>query len=98
MYTKEEVDRIFMLGRAIKHPLRQSILSLILQSKRIHVTDIYIKLRKEQSVISQHLRILHASNLVTTEREGKFIYYSINQETIRLIDQIITEIQELETV
>lgn len=71
---------------------------MIKNAKQINVTDLYVKLRKEQSVVSQHLRILLASNVVKRYREGKFVYYSINDETQKLIDQIITEIEELETI
>ncbi len=92
MYTKEEVDKVFLLGRALRHPRRQKILSIISEAKRINVTDIYVKLRLEQCVVSQHLKILLDSNLVEAERDGKYIFYSINQETIKLIDQIIVEI------
>lgn len=98
MYTPEEIGRIFKLGRAIKHPLRQRIIELISQNQRINVTEIYVRLRLEQSVASNHLTILRESNVVKAEREGKFIYYSINEETKKLIDQIIVEIEELETI
>lgn len=95
MYTKEEVNKIFMLGRALRHPRRQNILSIISEAKRINVTDIYVKLRLEQCVVSQHLKILLDSNLVEAERDGKYIFYSINHETRKLIDQIMIEIDEL---
>ena len=44
--------------RAVNHKLRQQILKLIHQKGRITVTEIYVKLRLEQSVASQHLAIL----------------------------------------
>lgn len=98
MYTRDEVDRVFKLARAIKHPFRQKMLETILNAGELNVTDLYIKLRCEQSVASQQLSILLAANLVKTRREGKFVFYSINEETKMLIDQIIIEIEELGTV
>jgi DNA-binding transcriptional ArsR family regulator len=42
------------------------------------VTELYIILRLEQSVTSQHLAILRKATLVSTERKAKNILYSVN--------------------
>jgi len=34
------------------------------------------------SAVSQHLRVLKAAGLVTNEREGYFIRYSLNEKTL----------------
>ena len=44
--------------RALNHKLRQQLLKLIEEEKKITVTEIYVRLRLEQSVASQHLAIL----------------------------------------
>jgi len=44
--------------RAVNHKLRQWIIDLLDDGETMIVTDIYIKLRLEQSVASQHLAIL----------------------------------------
>ncbi|HMW27776.1 MAG TPA: ArsR family transcriptional regulator, partial [Ferruginibacter sp.] len=36
----------------------------------------------EQSVASQHLAILRKAGIVSTEREGKFIYYMVNYKRL----------------
>ena len=74
-----------MIIRAINHPLRQQILSLIHQEGRITVTQLYIRLRLEQSVVSQHLAILRKSGFVETQREGKFIYYKVDQDRLAYV-------------
>ena len=56
------------------------------------VTDIYIKLRLEQSVASQHLAILRRAGVVATDRQGKFIYYSLNKERLVEIGNLIKEL------
>ena len=71
-----------MTLRSINHKLRQQILKLLEENKRMKVTDIYVKLRLEQSVASQHLAILRQANIVSTERMGKEIYYSLNNNRI----------------
>lgn len=66
--------------RAVNHKLRQRIIDLLMENEAMTVTDIYIKLRLEQSVTSQHLAILRRAEVVKTERSGKFIYYQIDRE------------------
>ncbi|MCL4132917.1 UNVERIFIED_CONTAM: hypothetical protein GTU68_015212 [Idotea baltica] len=56
------------------------------------VTDIYIKLRLEQSVASQHLAILRRAGVVITERQGKFIYYSLNNERLDQISKLVEDL------
>ncbi|MBM3432896.1 MAG: helix-turn-helix transcriptional regulator [Bacteroidetes bacterium] len=74
--------------RALNHKLRQQILRLIADNEMMPVTDIYVKLRLEQSVASQHLAILRKAGFVKTKREGKFIYYSPNLSRVRQVNQI----------
>ena len=81
--------------RALYHPLRQSILVLINENgNRMNVTDIYVKLRIEQSVASQHLAILRNEGFVTTEREGKTIWYSTNADAIKSFVANVGEVLE----
>ena len=77
-----QLKKAALILRAINHKLRQQILRLIQQKEKITVTEIYVKLRLEQSVASQHLAILRKAGFVTTTRDGKFIYYSVNHQRL----------------
>jgi len=68
------------------------IIDLLEEGNRMTVTDIYIKLRLEQSVASQHLAILRRAGVVSTDREGKFIYYSIDKERLNQISRLVEEL------
>ena len=74
--------------RAINHKLRQQILQLIHRKECIMVTDIYVKLHLEQSVASQHLRILRDARIVTTERQGKQIFYSVDYKRLEEVQAL----------
>jgi DNA-binding transcriptional ArsR family regulator len=58
----------------------------------VTVTEIYVHLRLEQSVASQHLAILRKAGIVKTERDGKFIYYSVNHKRVEEINNVATEL------
>lgn len=83
------VKNAAMTLRAINHKLRQQIVKLLEENKRMNVTDIYVKLRLEQSVASQHLAILRRANIVKTERDGKFIHYTLNYTRIESVAQFV---------
>jgi len=81
-----------MVLRAINHKLRQQILKLIDENGKMTVTEIYVKLRLEQSVASQHLAILRKAGFVKTERDGKFIYYSVSAERLEELNKFVKEL------
>ncbi len=78
--------------RALNHKLRQQILNLIETEKKITVTEIYVRLRLEQSVASQHLAILRRAGIVSTQRDGKFIYYTVNYKRIDEINGVVDQL------
>lgn len=84
--------RSVLVLRAINHDLRQKIIKLLDDHGRLTVTEIYVKLRLEQSVASQHLALLRRAGVVNTERDGKFIYYSVNKERIAEISRLLKEL------
>jgi ArsR family transcriptional regulator, virulence genes transcriptional regulator len=81
-----------MILRALNHKLRQQIVKIIDENKKLTVTEIYIRLRLEQSVASQHLAILRRAGIVKTTRDGKFIFYTVNHDKIR---QIMKSVDDL---
>lgn len=81
-----------LILRAINHPLRQQMIKLLDEHSKMTVTEIYIKLRLEQSVASQHLAILRRAGIVQTSRDGKFIFYGLSYPRLR---EIITFIEQL---
>ena len=80
--NKEKLQTSAEILRALAHPLRIKILSFIDQNGTINVNKIYNTLKLEQSITSQHLRILRLAGLVETHRDGKFIHYKIEYPKI----------------
>ncbi|QQR97953.1 MAG: helix-turn-helix transcriptional regulator [Sphingobacteriales bacterium] len=77
---------------ALNHKLRRQMLELINNKEKITVTELFIEMRLEQSIASQHLAILRRARIVNTIRDGKFIYYSVNKEKIEDINKIVKSI------
>src|SRR5210317_672369 len=87
-----ELRKAVLVLRAINHKLRQRIIDLLEENQSMTVTDIYIKLRLEQSVASQHLAILRRAGVVATDRHGKFIYYSLDKDRLAQISRLVEEL------
>jgi DNA-binding transcriptional ArsR family regulator len=87
-----QLKKAALILRAINHKLRQQILKLIHQHGKMTVTEIYVKLRLEQSVASQHLAILRKAGYVNTLRDGKFIFYSVNQSRLDQVHSIVHDL------
>ena len=87
-----DLRKAVLVLRAVNHKLRQRIIDLLEENDQMTVTDIYIKLRLEQSVASQHLAILRRAGVVLTERQGKFIYYSLDRDRLAQISRLVEEL------
>jgi DNA-binding transcriptional ArsR family regulator len=86
------VKKASLILRSLNHKLRQQIIKIINEELKLTVTEIYIKLRLEQSVASQHLAILRKAGIVLTRREGKYIFYTVNLDRINAIDKFVNEL------
>ena len=84
-----DLQSAVMVLRAINHDLRQRIIDLLEERREMTVTDIYIALRVEQSIASQHLSILRKAQIVDARRNGKYVHYSLNIERMTYLAGVI---------
>lgn len=87
--NEDHLEDASELLRAITHHLRLSILNYIDKNPLTNVNSIYNSLGLEQSITSQHLRILRVAKLVIANRSGKQILYSVNYDKLSQIQQAI---------
>ncbi len=87
-----QLRKAVLVLRAINHKLRQRVIDLLEEEDSLTVTDIYVRLRLEQSVASQHLAILRRAGVVKTNRQGKFIYYSLDKDRLVEISQLVGDL------
>ena len=66
-----------------------------LDASEMCVCDIAVLLNMTQSAISHQLRVLKQSQLVKSRREGKIVFYSLDDEHVRqILDQGLVHIDE----
>ena len=92
-----EEELLYDLGDFFKilgDSTRIKILSALFQSEMC-VCDIAALLGMTQSAISHQLRVLKQGRLVKHRKEGKVVYYSLDDDHIKqIVDQGLTHISE----
>ncbi|MBP7700551.1 metalloregulator ArsR/SmtB family transcription factor [Candidatus Woesebacteria bacterium] len=79
------------LLQSLAHPRRLEIIQL-LRDQELPVSDIHTMLDLPQANISQHLMILRDAQVVKTRRDGKQVYYSLNNEKILQANDLLREV------
>ena len=75
---------VSQMFKALSSPTRIRILNLLCTGE-YPVNDIAGMLNLGQSCVSHQLRILKASNLVRFRREGKTVFYSLDDDHVRSV-------------
>ncbi|MDX9932507.1 MAG: ArsR family transcriptional regulator [Candidatus Moranbacteria bacterium] len=85
--AKQEIDirkieDVAQRLRAIAHPVRIKIISMLEKQHEMNVTSIYERLDIEQAAASHHLNILKSKGVLLSRRDGKNTYYSLKPEAV----------------
>jgi ArsR family transcriptional regulator len=67
--------------KALADETRQAILQLLVEGEKC-VSDLVEQFDMSQPTISHHLNILKSLGLVNRRKEGKHVYYSIDQDNV----------------
>jgi ArsR family transcriptional regulator len=58
------------------------------------VCDLTDTLKSGQSLLSFHLKILKDAGIVTDRREGRWVYYALNPETLDEVGALVDSLRE----
>lgn len=78
-----EVARTARWGRALAHPARVAILTLLAERRTCVCGEIVDDLPLAQSTVSQHLRVLGEEGLIRGQVEGTRSCYCIDADRVR---------------
>jgi len=94
MPVKEDIQDLSQLFKVFGDPTRLSILSALFKAEMC-VCDMATLFNMTQSAISHQLAVLKQSRLVKFRKEGKVVYYSLDDLHIQQIfDQGLIHIKE----
>ena len=75
-------EDIALIAKALSHPVRVQIIRLLLSKKTCIGGDIVDVVGLAQSTVSEHLRILKASGIITGEITRPRVCYSLNPQRL----------------
>jgi len=78
------------LFKSFTDPTRREILDLLKQRDQTP-SEMLEKIEVSQPTLSHHLDILKRANLITGEREGQFIKYSLNMSVFQMAIEYMTK-------
>ena len=67
---------------------RIRILNILLKKKEVSISDLEMILNFTQTKTSRHIYYLKNSGLLNSKNEDQFIFYSLREEALDIIDQI----------
>lgn len=81
-FTKEELEKIAYILKAVAHPNRLSIICLLSRNKELNVSDICEETECSQALISHHLTDMYAKGILQIRREGRNSFYRLTDDRI----------------
>lgn len=78
--------------KTLSEPVRVQILRFILLNGRADIGTIAENMPQDRSVISRHLSLMQEVGILTSEKESRHVFYSINARLFLERFMIITEL------
>ena len=83
--------------RALADPIRLELLALIAARGPICVCHIEAALDYRQSRISKHLAVLRRAGLVSSRRDGTWVYYAAEAEALEIAREFLEHVDRSRT-
>ena len=84
----KDLERAARWFHALADETRLQIIGRLREGEQC-VCDLTDMLRTAQSLLSFHLRTLRDAGILIDRREGRWVYYSLNQEAIEELDRFV---------
>lgn len=94
MASKIEENRALQAVIAYSHKIRIEMIEVLIIKKKMKAGDFNNVTKMSQPVTSTHLKILRKSGLFKSDKIGKTIFYTPDDNKIEIIKNLITQFQE----
>lgn len=77
--SEKVVTKIAQVLRIIAHPVRLQVLAALRDKDPLNVTELseMISLNVQQSLLSHHLIKMRQNGVLSSKKEGMYVYYSV---------------------
>lgn len=91
LLTVESLERAATMLKAIAHPARIAILSLLDDGSQLTVSEIHNRLSADQATTSHHLGLMRDKGILSVKRDGKHAYYFLKNNNLKYIVECISK-------
>ena len=81
----QKLERIAYILKTVAHPLRLGIINLLKQHEQLSVSEICEMMNSEQSLTSHHLQNMRLKGILSVQRQGRSMLYSLKERDVSLI-------------
>lgn len=81
----DEARHLAEMFRLLGDPTRVRILSALLESGELCVHDVAAAADTNETKVSQAMRLLRAAGIVRNRRDGRHVFYRLDDDHIRLL-------------
>lgn len=85
LVAPHEAGRLAELFKMLGDPTRTRILYALLEAGELCVCDLAETIDAQESSVSHALRLLRTAGIVRNRRDGRIIYYSLDDNHVRLL-------------
>lgn len=85
MPSADSAEQLASTFRVLAEPARVKIVSALLEAGEMCVCDLAATVDISETAASQHLRVLRAARTVRQRRDGRVVYYALDDAHIRLL-------------
>jgi ArsR family transcriptional regulator len=89
----EPGDMTLEVLRALAHPLRLELVAQVAARGPVCSCHLEADVAASQPQISKHLGVLHRAGLIQRRREGRWVYFSIDQDALDAAGGFIDELK-----
>lgn len=93
---EKKLKKAAKMFSVVSNPVRMNILDMLAEKQTMNVTQIYTKLNIVQPAASNHLKLLKDSGVVQAKRDAHEIYYSLNNDNIKNLCEVIDKLNSRE--
>jgi ArsR family transcriptional regulator len=87
----EILERVAPVVRIVAHPIRLRILDYLGHAGERTVSEIVGVAGCSQALVSQQLRILKDQGVLTSRREGNYVFYDLQNRSVLLLLECIRQ-------
>ncbi|PFG16107.1 DNA-binding transcriptional ArsR family regulator [Propionicimonas paludicola] len=87
----EELSRVSAIFKLLGDPTRTRLLYALLEAGELCVCDLAAATGTAEATVSQSLRMLRASAVVSGRREGRNVFYRLSDSHVRLLLDVTRE-------